>query len=75
MEVSEAFVPFPLSQQDKEPQSKAAGQNQGGLPSDLTEVREHTPHQSFTMARSFLFCSPKSLLELGLCSFQELFWL
>lgn len=72
MEVSEAFVPFPLSQQDKGPQSKAAGKKQGGLPSDLTEVREHT-HQCFT--RSFLFCSPKSLLELGICSFQELFWL
>lgn len=59
MEVSEGFVPFPLSQQSKGPQSKAAGKNQGGLPSDLTEVREHTLHQCFTMARSVLFCSPK----------------
>lgn len=75
MEVCEAFVPFPLSQQDKGPQSKAAGKKQGGLPSDLSEVREHTPHQRSTMARSFLFCSPESLLELGTCSFQELFWL
>lgn len=53
------FHPLGKSRQDKGPRSKVAGKNQGGIPSVLTEVREHGPHQRFTTAESFLLTFSK----------------